>query len=123
MNELFGLGLGAAGGFLLHMLRATAFLAVVPMFGQPRSARFMRIVIVLSFVRRALSVQDMPPNQVVIGLALFLTVVAMNPTLTAIWEGAVDPYMNDQLTMSEALDVAEVEMKTFMLRHPALEHQ
>ena len=78
---------------------------------------FTRIVIVLSFVRRALSVQDMPPNQVVIGLALFLTVVAMNPTLTAIWDGAVQPYMEEELTMDEALDVASVELKTFMLRH------
>lgn len=78
---------------------------------------FTRIVIVLSFVRRALSVQDMPPNQVVIGLALFLTIVAMNPTLTAVWDGAVNPYLEEQLTLEEALDVAAVEMKTFMLQH------
>jgi flagellar biosynthesis protein FliP len=78
---------------------------------------FTRIVIVLSFVRRALSVQDMPPNQVVIGLALFLTVVAMNPTLTAIWDGAVEPYMEEQVGLDEALDVASLELKTFMLQH------
>ena len=48
MNELLGLGMGAASGFLLHMMRATAFLAVVPLFGQPQGARFMRFVIAVA---------------------------------------------------------------------------
>ncbi|MEZ6196389.1 MAG: flagellar type III secretion system pore protein FliP [Planctomycetota bacterium] len=78
---------------------------------------FTRIIIVLSFVRKALSIQDMPPNQVVIGLSIFLTIVAMNPTINAVWEGAVQPYMNEELSMAEATDVAKAELKTFLLSH------
>ena len=55
---------------------------------------FTRIIIVLSFVRRALSTQEIPPNQVVLGLSLFLTVFVMAPTLDAINEKGITPYMD-----------------------------
>lgn len=78
---------------------------------------FTRIVIVLSFVRKALSVQDMPPNQIVIGLALFLTVVAMNPTLTDIYEGAAKPYMDKEIGFDVASERALGSLHEFMRMH------
>lgn len=76
---------------------------------------FTRIIIVLSFVRRALSTQEIPPNPVLIGLALFLTFFTMGPTLEAISERSVDPYLSEEMTGSEAWDLAATELQAFML--------
>ncbi len=78
---------------------------------------FTRIVIVLSFVRRALSIQDMPPNQVIIGLSLFLTVATMQPILDSIWEDAVSPYMNEEITLADAGEKAADELHVFLRSH------
>lgn len=78
---------------------------------------FTRIVVVLSFVRSSLGTQQMPPNQVMIGLALFLTLFVMSPTLTTINEVALQPYIKGEITQSEALDKAAVPMKKFMYTH------
>ena len=59
---------------------------------------FTRIVIVLSFVRRALATQEIPPTQVILGLSLFLTFFVMGPTLTQIESTAVRPYLDEQIT-------------------------
>ncbi len=77
---------------------------------------FTRIVIVLSFLRHALGGQQVPPNPVIIGLSLFLTFFIMSPTLNAVTEGAVTPYMAKEITFGEALKKAETPIKTFMLR-------
>ena len=77
---------------------------------------FTRIVIVLSFVRTSLSTQQMPPNQVLIGLALFLTLFIMSPTLNEINETALQPYLKGQLTQQEALSKAALPMKKFMAK-------
>jgi flagellar biosynthetic protein FliP len=78
---------------------------------------FTRIVVVLGFVRSSLGTQQMPPNQVLIGLALFLTLFIMSPTLTTINEVAVQPYIKGEITQTEALDKAAVPMKKFMYSH------
>ncbi|HGY90372.1 MAG TPA: flagellar biosynthesis protein FliP [Planctomycetes bacterium] len=78
---------------------------------------FTRIVIVLSFVRRALSIQDMPPNQVIIGLSLFLTVATMQPILDSIWEDAVTPYMNEEITLADAGEKAAADLHVFLRSH------
>ncbi|MGG6313536.1 flagellar type III secretion system pore protein FliP [Paenibacillus macerans] len=78
---------------------------------------FTRIVIVLGFVRSSLGTQQMPPNQVLIGLALFLTLFVMSPTLSTINEVALQPYIKGEITQSEALDKAAVPMKKFMYSH------
>lgn len=78
---------------------------------------FTRIVIVLSFVRKALSVPDMPPNQIVIGLALFLTIVAMNPTMTAVYDDAIKPYTNDEIGFEEAGSRACDHLHVFLSAH------
>jgi len=69
---------------------------------------FTRIVIVLSFLRRALSTQELPPNQVVVGLSLVLTFLVMSPTVAAIKRDAVDPYMAEKsaITQKDAIDRA-----------------
>ncbi|WP_377892019.1 flagellar type III secretion system pore protein FliP [Alkalihalobacillus sp. R86527] len=78
---------------------------------------FTRIVVVLSFVRSALATQSMPPNQVLIGLALFLTFFVMSPVLSEINAEALQPYMNEEIGQEEALDAAEMPIKEFMAEH------
>lgn len=78
---------------------------------------FTRIVVVLGFVRSSLGTQTMPPNQVLIGLALFLTLFVMSPTLSTVNEVALQPYIKGEITQSEALEKAAVPMKKFMYTH------
>lgn len=77
---------------------------------------FSRFVIVLSFLRQAMGTQQTPPTQVLIGLALFLTVFVMNPIFTEINEQALQPYLNDQITQGQAFAIAQQPIKKFMLR-------
>jgi flagellar biosynthesis protein FliP len=75
---------------------------------------FTRIVIVLGFVRTSLATQQMPPNQVLIGLALFLTLFVMAPTLGQINDQALQPYMKGEISQTEALTNASMPIKEFM---------
>jgi flagellar biosynthetic protein FliP len=75
---------------------------------------FTRIVIVLSFVRTSLATQQMPPNQVLIGLALFMTLFVMSPTLSDINKQAFQPYLKGEITQTAALQKAALPMKHFM---------
>lgn len=77
---------------------------------------FVRIIIVLSFLRRALGTQTMPPDQMMVGLALFLTLFVMMPTLTQINEKAIQPYLNQQIQFQDAVKQAGDPMRNFMLR-------
>lgn len=77
---------------------------------------FTRIVIVLGFVRTALATQQMPPNQVLIGLALFMTLFVMAPTIVEVNEVAVQPYLQGDLSQMEALDQAAKPIKQFMIK-------
>lgn len=77
---------------------------------------FTRIVIVLSLMRQALGTQAAPPNQVIIGLSLFLTFFVMSPTLDKVYEQAWQPYSAGQIGFEEALKRAEVPMRGFMLK-------
>lgn len=78
---------------------------------------FTRIVIVLGFVRTSLGTQQMPPNQVLVGLALFLTLFIMSPTLSSINQVALQPYLKGDITQTEALEKAADPMKKFMFSH------
>jgi len=78
---------------------------------------FTRIVIVLSFVRTSLGTQQMPPNQVLIGLALFLTFFIMAPTFQEINDKALQPLFDEKITLEEAYDRASVPIKEFMSKH------
>ena len=77
---------------------------------------FTRIIIVLSFIRNALGTQQTPPNQVLIGLALFLTFFIMAPIASDINQNAIQPYLNEDIEQSEAIDNAIKPIKNFMYR-------
>jgi flagellar biosynthetic protein FliP len=110
---------GAAGGqtyslsvqMVLFMTALTFIPAMLLMM-----TSFTRIVIVLSLLRQALGTQTTPPNQVIVGLSLFLTLFIMGPTLDQVYNNAWVPYSQDKISMDQALDAASKPMKTFMLK-------
>lgn len=78
---------------------------------------FTRIIVVLSFVRHAMATQQMPPNQVLIGLALFLTFFVMAPTIGEINDNALQPYIAGDIDQETALEEAVLPIKQFMSKH------
>ena len=95
------------------MLGAMAFLSAALV----SVTAFTRIIIVLSFVKRSLSTQEIPPNPVNIGLALFMTAFVMGPTLDTIQNDALAPYLDGSTNGLTAWRVASEEMQRFMLKH------
>ena len=93
------------------MLGAMAFLSAALV----SLTAFTRIVIVLSFVKRSLTTQEIPPNPVIIGLAFFLTAFVMGPTVDSIHRGAIRPYLDEQISGTIAINVASHELHRFML--------
>ena len=77
---------------------------------------FARIIIVLSFLRQAMGTQQTPPTQILIGLGLFLTLFVMGPTWTEINDKALQPFLNEEISQTDALKKAEMPLKTFMLK-------
>ncbi len=77
---------------------------------------FTRLVVVFSILRTALGLQQSPPTQVLIGLALFLTLFIMHPVFDQIHKQALRPYLDKQITQKEALERAAAPLRTFMLR-------
>jgi flagellar biosynthetic protein FliP len=77
---------------------------------------FTRIIIVLSLLRQALGTQSSPPNQVLLGLALFLTFFVMGPVFDKIYEDAYQPYTDNKITMAQALDRGAAPLKAFMMK-------
>ena len=77
---------------------------------------FTRIVIVLSLLRQAIGTQSAPPNQVIIGLSLFLTMFVMGPTLDRVYQDAYLPYTTNAINFEQALEKAEAPMRQFMLK-------
>lgn len=78
---------------------------------------FTRIIIVLSFVRTALATQQMPPNQVLVGLALFLSFFIMAPTFHEVNEQALTPLFNEEINLEQAYERASIPFKEFMSAH------
>ena len=76
---------------------------------------FTRIIIVLSLLRQAMGTAQTPPNQVLIGIALFLTLFIMNPILQSIYDDALEPVQNEEITFEEGLDRARIPLQQFML--------
>jgi len=77
---------------------------------------FTRIIIVFHFLRQALGTQEAPSNQILIGLALFLSFFIMNPTLTAIYNDAYEPWSKGEIDQAQALEKGSQPLKQFMLR-------
>jgi len=96
----------------LLMLTALSFLPSVVLL----MTSFTRIIIVLSLLRHALGLQSTPSNQVLIGIALFLTVFVMSPVLDRIYTDAYQPLAQDKISFTEALDKGSVPLRDFMLR-------
>lgn len=78
---------------------------------------FTRIVIVLSLTRNALGIPSIPPQQVIVGLSVFLTLFVMGPTLSEMKSVALDPLMAGEITSGEAFDNAQVPLREFLLAH------
>ncbi|MCC9623623.1 flagellar type III secretion system pore protein FliP [Thalassospira sp. MA62] len=78
---------------------------------------FTRVVVVLSFIRPALGTQQTPPNQLIVGLALFITLFVMSPVLSDLNENALKPYLDDKISQDEAFDEASGTMKEFMSKY------
>ena len=104
----------------IQLLFLFALLAVAPSLLIMMTS-FTRIVIVFSFLRNAIGLQQTPPNQVIIGLALFLSLFIMQPVLTEINADALDPYVNGEITQEVALDRMQRPLKQFMLRQTKAE--
>ncbi|MBO8167986.1 MAG: flagellar type III secretion system pore protein FliP [Thermoanaerobacteraceae bacterium] len=99
----------------LRILVVLTILALVPAILVMMTS-FTRIVVVLSFVRNALSTQQTPPNQVLIGLALFLTFFTMMPVYRDIKANAIDPYLAEEISQEDAIEAGTRPLREFMLK-------
>lgn len=99
----------------INILILLTILTLVPSF-LILVTSFTRIVVVFSFLRSALATQQTPPNQILIGLALFLTIFIMAPVYGQVMEEAVNPYLEGSITQEQAMDVGGEPIKKFMLR-------
>lgn len=100
----------------LQLMLLIAVLSLAPAFVILMTS-FTRIVIVLSLVRNAMATQQIPPNQVVIGLALFLTFFVMSPVFGEIYDEAYTPYIDEQIDFEEAIETGSVPLREFMLNN------
>ncbi|MHB8770887.1 MAG: flagellar type III secretion system pore protein FliP [Syntrophales bacterium] len=118
-NLTLSIGGGSGGGdkasVAMQLLFALTVLSLAPAILLMLTS-FTRIVVVLSLLRHAIGTQQMPPNQIIIGLALFLTVFIMAPVWQTINRDALTPYYEDQISGEEALNLAAAPIKAFMLK-------
>jgi len=107
---------GSTANRLIQLVALVTILSLAPsilvMF-----TSFTRIVVVLSFLRSALGIQQTPPNSVLISLALFLTAFIMMPTLENVYDNAIQPMVAEDIDEMEALDKATSPVRAFMLDH------
>jgi flagellar biosynthetic protein FliP len=96
---------------LIMILTALTFVPAILLVMTP----FTRFIIVFSMLRQALGLQQAPPNQVLIGLALFMSALVMGPTLSEVNETAIQPYMAGEMETTAALETAIAPMRRFML--------
>ncbi len=108
-------GEGQQGSSTLDTLFLLAFLALIPSFLLMMTC-FTRIIISLSFLRTAMGTANSPPNQVLVGISLFLTLFIMLPVVYEIRDTAYKPYKAGSLTQEECIKAASVPLKTFMLK-------
>ena len=99
----------------LQILALMSLLTVLPALLLMMTS-FTRIIIVLSILRMAIGTNQTPPNQVLLGLALFLTLFIMAPVFTQINDEAIQPYLNDQADFVQAFEVAQQPLREFMLK-------
>lgn len=97
----------------LQVLGIMTFLTLMPALILMMTS-FTRIIIVLSILRQALGMPQTPSNQIIIGLSLFLSFFIMSPIFDQVYQEGIAPYMNEELTVDEALEKGIMPMKTFM---------
>lgn len=102
----------------LEILFLTTMIALLPSL-MVMMTSFTRYIISLSFLRNAMGTQQTPPNMVLVGMALILTLFTMTPTLDAVKTEAYDPYAAGEITQEEFFDQAQAPLKEFMLRNTA----
>lgn len=106
---------GSASLDSLDVVFLLLFLSIIPSLVLMMTS-FTRIIIVFSFLRNALGLQQSPPNQILVGLSLFLTLFIMGPVISDINENAYIPYKEQAITQEVALERAQVPIKEFMLK-------
>lgn len=106
---------GSASLESLDVVFLLLFLSIIPSLVLMMTS-FTRIIIVFSFLRNALGLQQSPPNQILVGLSLFLTLFIMGPVISDINENAYIPYKEQTITQEVALDRAQIPIKEFMLK-------
>lgn len=112
MQEVFGID----GSQTLEIILLVTILSVAPSF-LVMVTSFTRIVIVFSFLRNAMQTQSIPPNSVLTGLSLFLTIFIMWPTFTAVNDNAYKPYKNGEIDITEMVSRTGDELEIFMLKN------
>lgn len=100
----------------LQILLMTTLVTLLPSMVVMMTS-FTRYIISFSFLRSAMGLQQNPPNMVLVGMALFLTLFTMSPVISQIQTTAYEPYVAEEITQEEFLDRAEVPLKEFMLRN------
>lgn len=114
------LSINGTGMQTLEILTLLTLIAVLPSILIMMTC-FTRIVIVLSLLRNALGLQQTPPNTVIIGIALFLSLFIMQPVISDINQNAYEPYKSDLITQQQAIDNASVPLKKFMLKQTKID--
>lgn len=118
-NNLISIGISAGDGSdlasVLQMLLVLTVIALAPSI-LIMVTSFTRIVIVLHFTRAAVGTQTVPPNQIIVGLSLFLTFFIMAPTFREVYTSAIVPLSNNEITAQEAYNVGVKPIRTFMLK-------
>ena len=101
---------------LLEVLFVLTVLSVAPAIVLTMTS-FTRIIIVFHFLRQAMGTQQMPPNQVLASLAIFMTIVIMMPVGKAVYNDAIKPYTQEKIGFQQALDTAQGPIRTFLFKH------
>nr|WP_315024646.1 flagellar type III secretion system pore protein FliP [uncultured Aminipila sp.] len=114
------LSINGTGMQTLEILTLLTLIALLPSILIMMTC-FTRIVIVLSLLRNALGLQQTPPNTVIIGIALFLSLFIMQPVISDINQNAYEPYKSDLITQQQAIDNASVPLKKFMLKQTKID--
>ncbi|MQX35229.1 flagellar type III secretion system pore protein FliP [Roseospira navarrensis] len=107
---------GTLTGRIVQLVALITVLSVAPGI-LLMTTSFTRILVVFSILRHAMGTQTTPPNMVLVGLALFMTVFIMAPTFQQSWDEGIAPLVNEQIDEMEAFDRAVVPFREFMLRH------
>jgi flagellar biosynthetic protein FliP len=108
-------GLSQDGGNAVQLLILIGAVTLVPALLFCVTG-FTRIIVVLGFIRTGLGTPTAPPNQVLVGIALFLTIFVMAPTFTKVKTDAIDPLTKNKITQAEALDRGQKPLREFMFR-------